>query len=67
MRALVRLFKLTNIQKLDKTPKRCHSHMFRDTFAVELLLAGVPLIRFLCYWGILVNEHNTYSMTVTTK
>lgn len=23
--------------------KRCHFHMFRDTFAVELLLAGVPI------------------------
>jgi integrase/recombinase XerD len=42
-RALARLFKLANIQKPDKPPKRCHSHMFRDTFAVELLLAGVPI------------------------
>jgi integrase/recombinase XerD len=42
-RALARLFKLANIQKPDKTPKRCHSHMLRDTFAVELLLAGVPI------------------------
>jgi site-specific recombinase XerD len=25
------------------TGKRCHIHMFRDTFAVELLLAGVPI------------------------
>ena len=25
--------------------KRCHPHMLRDTFAVELLLAGVPLER----------------------
>jgi integrase len=24
-------------------PKHCHLHMFRDTFAVELLLAGVPI------------------------
>ena len=23
--------------------KRCHPHMFRDTFAVEMLLAGVPI------------------------
>jgi integrase len=23
--------------------KRCHLHMFRDTFAIELLLAGVPI------------------------
>ena len=22
--------------------KRCHPHMFRDTFAVEMLLSGVP-------------------------
>jgi len=36
-------FKLANIQKPDKTPKRCHSHMFRDTFAVELLWAEVPI------------------------
>jgi integrase len=27
----------------DGSPKRCHPHMFRDTFAVEMLLAGVPL------------------------
>lgn len=26
-----------------KLGKRCHPHMFRDTFAVELLLAGVPM------------------------
>ncbi len=25
------------------TPKRTHRHMFRDTFAVEMLLAGVPI------------------------
>jgi integrase len=25
------------------TAKRCHPHMFRDTFAVELLLSGVPI------------------------
>jgi integrase/recombinase XerD len=23
--------------------KRCHPHMFRDTFAIELLLAEVPI------------------------
>lgn len=38
-----KLFKLANVQKPDGTSKRCHPHMFRDTFAVELLLAGVPL------------------------
>jgi integrase len=36
-RTLRRLFKLTDLDK------RCHPHMFRDTFAVELLLACVPL------------------------
>jgi integrase/recombinase XerD len=42
-RALARLFKLANLQAPDGAKKRCHSHMFRDTFAVELLLAGVPI------------------------
>ena len=36
-RTLRRLFKLAVLDK------RCHPHMFRDTFAVEMLLAGVPL------------------------
>jgi hypothetical protein len=31
--------------KPDGTPKRCHAHMFRDTFAVELLNKGVPIDR----------------------
>ncbi len=42
-RSYWKLFKLAKIQKPDGTPKPCHPHMFRDTFAVELLLAGVPL------------------------
>jgi len=42
-RALARLFKVAEIKKPDHSLKRCHSHMFRDTFAVELLLAGVPI------------------------
>ncbi len=42
-RALRRLFQRAKIKKPDGTPKRCHPHMFRDTFAVELLLAGVPI------------------------
>ncbi|MGB0122609.1 MAG: site-specific integrase, partial [Silvibacterium sp.] len=42
-RSYWKLFKLAKIQKPDGAPKRCHPHMFRDTFAVELLLAGVPL------------------------
>jgi len=37
-RTLRRMFKLTRIT-------RGHAHRFRDTFAVELLLAGVPLER----------------------
>jgi integrase len=42
-RAYRRLFKITDLRKPDGTPKRCHCHMFRDTFAVEMLLAGVPI------------------------
>lgn len=42
-RSFRRLFKIANIQRDDGTLKRCHSHMFRDTFAVEMLLAGVPM------------------------
>jgi integrase len=30
-------------QEPDGEKKRCHPHMFRDTFAVEMLLAGVPI------------------------
>ena len=42
-RSYRRLFKLTDIVELDGKKKRCHPHMFRDTFAVEMLLAGVPI------------------------
>lgn len=42
-RSFWKLFKLAKIKHPDDTPKRCHPHMFRDTFAVELLLAGVPI------------------------
>lgn len=42
-RAYRRLFEIADIRKLDGEPKRCHPHMFRDTFAVEMLLAGVPI------------------------
>ncbi len=42
-RSYRRLFKLANLKNADGTRKRCYPHMFRDTFAVELLLAGVPL------------------------
>jgi len=42
-RSYRRLFKLTDIVEPDGKKKRCHPHMFRDTFAVEMLLAGVPI------------------------
>lgn len=42
-RSYRRLFKLAELKNADGTLKRCYPHMFRDTFAVELLLAGVPL------------------------
>ena len=42
-RSFRRLFNISNIRRDDGSPKRCHPHMFRDTFAVEMLLAGVPL------------------------
>jgi len=42
-RSFRRLFKVANITKADGTRKRCFPHMFRDTFAVELLLAGMPI------------------------
>jgi integrase/recombinase XerD len=38
-----RLFNLADLKKPDGTPKRRFPHVFRDTFAVEMLLAGVPL------------------------
>ncbi len=42
-RSYRRLFKLVGFKNPDGTSKRCFPHMFRDTFAIELLLAGVPL------------------------
>lgn len=42
-RSFWKLFRLANLIQPDGSPKRCHSHMFRDTFAVELLLAGVAI------------------------
>ena len=42
-KSLRRVFKAANIRELDGSPKRCTAHMCRDTFAVELLLSGVPL------------------------
>lgn len=43
-RSLEKLFRLANITKADGTLKRCHSHMFRHTFAIELLLSGAVTI-----------------------
>lgn len=42
-RALRRLFDLADIKKPDGSKKRCHPHMFRHTFSVEMLLAGVDI------------------------
>lgn len=44
-RRLQRLFELASVVG-------GHARRFRDTFAVELLLAGVPLDRYLCFLGI---------------
>lgn len=42
-RSFRRLFELAEVKNPDGSNKRCFPHMFRDTFAVEMLLAGVPL------------------------
>jgi integrase/recombinase XerD len=42
-RSYRRLFELAGLENQDGTKKRCFPHMFRDTFAVENLLAGVPI------------------------
>lgn len=42
-RSFRRLFTLAGLEKPDGTRKRCFPHMLRDTFAVEMLLAGVPI------------------------
>lgn len=42
-RSFRKLFRLADIRNQDGSRKPCRSHMFRDTFAVELLLAGVPI------------------------
>ena len=44
-RSLKRLFEIAKIHRPDGSPKRCHAHMFRDTFAVELLNRGVLIDR----------------------
>ncbi len=42
-RSLRRLFKLADLKHPDGKPKRCHPHMFRHTFAIEMLVKGVPI------------------------
>jgi integrase/recombinase XerD len=42
-KSLRRVFQSAKLCEADGTPKRCTAHMCRDTFAVELLLSGVPL------------------------
>jgi integrase len=42
-RSFRRLFTLAGLEKPDGSIKRCFPHMLRDTFAVEMLLAGVPI------------------------
>lgn len=42
-RAFRKLFKLAAIRNSDGTLKWGHSHMLRDTYAIELLLSGVPI------------------------
>jgi integrase/recombinase XerD len=42
-RSFRRLFKIANLRRDDGSIQRCHPHMLRDTFAVEMLLAGVPV------------------------
>jgi integrase len=42
-RSFRRLFEIVKLEAADGTAKRCFPHMFRDTFAVENLLAGVPI------------------------
>ena len=57
-RSFWKLFRLANIKNPDGTAKWCHSHMFRDTFAVELLLAGVPIEQVSVFLG-----HHSVKMT----
>jgi integrase len=42
-RSLRRLFEIADLKHADGTKKRCHAHMFRHTFSIEMLLKGVPI------------------------
>src|SRR5689334_9053937 len=39
--AYAKLFKRADLKEPDGTPKRCHPHMLRDTYAIEALLSGM--------------------------
>ena len=57
-RSLRKLFRIADLRHADGTRKSCRSHMFRDTFAVELLLAGVPIDQVAALLG-----HRSVKMT----
>jgi site-specific recombinase XerD len=42
-RSLRRLFDLADLKHPGGTKKRCYPHMFRHTFSIQMLLAGVPV------------------------
>ena len=42
-RSYRKLFLLADLREADDHPKRCHPHMFRDTFAIESLVAGMRI------------------------
>ncbi|HJX85288.1 MAG TPA: site-specific integrase [Candidatus Angelobacter sp.] len=42
-RSFRKLFRLADLRRPDGARKPCRSHMFRDTFTVELLLAEFPI------------------------
>jgi integrase/recombinase XerD len=44
-RSFKKLFELAELKNADSTPKRCHPHMLRDTFAVEAILSDMPVQR----------------------
>jgi integrase len=41
--AFKQLFEIAEIRQEDGTPKRCHPHMLRHTFAICNLIAGMPI------------------------
>jgi integrase/recombinase XerD len=48
---LKKLFERVRLKHPDGTPKRAHSHMFRDTFAVNLLICGVGIVEVAALLG----------------